>query len=81
MIRGASKSLWIVDVDEKPCNEKSVALILQALLDSPHRIYLKFSANILNTLAVCSNSEILELLKTCKQKGCLVSNRYTFPIA
>jgi hypothetical protein len=81
MIRGASKSLWIIDIDEKPCNEKSVALILQALLDSTHQIYLKFSANTLNTLATCTNPEIQELLKNCKQKGCLVSRNYTFPIA
>jgi hypothetical protein len=45
MIKGASKSLWIVDIDERPYNERAVALILQALLDSPHHIYLKFSAN------------------------------------
>ena len=81
MIKLSSKSLSIVDIDEKTFNERAVALILQALLDSPHHIYLKFSAKTSNALSSLSNPEIQELVKNCKQKGCLAKVAYDFPIA
>jgi len=36
LIKGSSKSLPIIDIDESPYNKQSVVMIVQALLDSAH---------------------------------------------